>query len=100
VGVPIYAAYRTTRAEAGNLARGAVDRLADTPHNRRVLGAEFEKAASSLASITNPVAATGGAMAEPLAHAIGRAIDLMETPQRAIALRDHEILARSTLGCI
>jgi hypothetical protein len=44
--------------------------------------------------------ATGGAMAEQLAHAIGRAIDLMETPQRAIALRDHEILARSTLGCI
>lgn len=48
--------------------------------------------------VTNPVPAIGGAPAETLAHAIGRAIELMETPQRAVTLQDYETLARQTPG--
>lgn len=97
-GLPIYASYRITRAEAGNLSAGTVDRLGDTPHNRAVLGEEFERVRSSLASVTNPAAAAGGAPAETLTHAIGRAIELIETPRRAVTLRDYEMLAMRTHG--
>lgn len=172
-GTPIYAAYRATRAEAGNLVANTIHQLADSPHNRAVvqdfdgvskrfpvtfrvtdhallrLGVEGvpeailkklegiknqeiqgeadflrtlkvvlgeESAArhksgifgharsrcdvshANCIDVTNPVPATGGAPAETLAHAIGRAIELMETPQRAVTLQDYETLARQTPG--
>jgi predicted phage baseplate assembly protein len=98
LGAPIFAVYRATRAEAGNVAAGTVNRLSDSSHNRAALGNDFERVKAGLTAITNPVAATGGAAAESLAHAIGRAIELMETPQRAVTLKDYETLAMQTPG--
>ena len=97
-GAPLYAVYRTTRAEAGNLTSGTITQLADSPHNRTTFGGDFEQVKASLASIVNPIAATGGAPAETMAHAIGRAIELMERSQRAVTLQDYETLAMQTPG--
>jgi predicted phage baseplate assembly protein len=102
-GTPFYAVYRATRAEAGNLAAGTINQLANSPHNQVALGqvalgAILEQVKAGRVAILNPVAATGGAPAETLAHAIGRAIELMETPQRAVTLQDYERLAMRTPG--
>jgi predicted phage baseplate assembly protein len=102
-GTPLYAVYRATRAEAGNLAAGTINQLANSPHNQVALGqvalgAILEQVKAGQVAILNPVAATGGAPAETLAHAIGRAIELMETPQRAVTLQDYERLAMRTPG--
>lgn len=98
LGAQIYVVYRATHAEAGNLAAETINQLSDSPHNRTALGNDFDQIKVSLATITNPVVATGGAVAETLAHAIGRAIELTETPQRAVTLRDYETLAKQTPG--
>ncbi len=96
VGARVYAAYRSTRAENGNLKAGAINRLVDSPHNRALL--------SNLAdlqvklSLRNPMAAAGGSAAETLDHTIGRAIDFLGRPQRAVTLDDCETLAKETPG--
>ncbi len=96
--------YRTTRAELGNVAAGIINRLADSPHNRALL---YDPAASpdgwtqvknQIASVRNTQAAAGGAAAETVAHAAGRAITLVETTGRAVTLADYEHLAAQTPG--
>ncbi len=93
----IFAVYRTTRAEAGNMDAGKISRLLDSPHNKALLH-DFDGVKNQLASILNPVAAVGGTAAETLAHAEGRAVELMEKPQRAVTLSDYEKLAMETPG--
>jgi Baseplate J-like protein len=95
-GALVFALARTTRAEAGNLAAGTVRRLADTPHNRALV--ELDSTAADLAEIINPLPAGGGAAAETLDHAAGRAAELVERPQRAVTLADFEQLAAETPG--
>ena len=95
--VPIYAVYRATRAEAGNLAADTVTKLADNPHNRAVLG-NFDDVKSQLTGITNPIPTTAGAAAETLAHAEGRAVELLDRPNRAVTVADYESFAMETPG--
>lgn len=95
-GALVFAVYRSTRAEAGNLRAGTITRLADSPHNRALL-ANFVQAQAAITA-TNPMDAAGGAAAETLDHAIGRAIQIIGEPQRAVALSDYEILAKETPG--
>ncbi|MBI1742444.1 putative baseplate assembly protein [Candidatus Acetothermia bacterium] len=94
---PVYAAYRATRAEAGNLGVDKIKELTNSPHNRALLGS-VDDVKKQFASIANPIAAQGGAAAETLPHAIGRAIELVEAPQRAVTLQDYETLAEETPG--
>ena len=171
----IFAVYRSTRAENGNLEAHAVYQLVDSPHNRALFTGfdalnnrfrtSFKITESALASlrtegvpeavlerlddimdreiqneteflralkvmlgqahadrysqsilkhsripcdlnttecivVTNPVAAAGGAPAETLSEAAGRAVRLMSDPQRAVALPDYEILAKRTPGTL
>jgi predicted phage baseplate assembly protein len=96
-GVPIFAAYLATRAEAGNLGAGTVTRLADSAANRDLL-LDFSSLKGQLERITNPAPATGGAAAETLAHAEGRAAEALDHPQRAVTLADYEALAMKTPG--
>src|SRR5579883_991924 len=49
-------------------------------------------------SLRNPISATGGAAAETLDHTIGRAIDFLGRPQRAVTLTDCETLAKEAPG--
>lgn len=95
-GALAFAIYRSTRAEAGNLRAGAITQLADSPHNRALL-ANFAQAQTAI-SATNPLNAAGGMAAETLDHAIGRAIELIGEPQRAVTLSDYETLAKETPG--
>lgn len=88
----IVAAYRTTLAPLGNVAAGTIDAVADDDHNRALLGGAAE------VTVTNPVAATGGAGAETLEHAEGRAGELTTQVTRAVTLDDCERLAVATPG--
>jgi predicted phage baseplate assembly protein len=49
-------------------------------------------------SLRNPVPASGGAEAETLDHCMGRAIEFLGKPQRAVTLADCETLAKETPG--
>jgi predicted phage baseplate assembly protein len=94
----VIAAYRSTLAETGNLAAGAVTKLADTTHNRTLPGFDFDAVKVKLAAIVNPVSADGGAAAETFVHAAGRGFESVETTPRAVTLDDYERLARETPG--
>jgi hypothetical protein len=96
-GALILAAYHVTRAEAGNLTAGAINQLVDSPHNRAVVK-NFDEVKAQFAAIVNPLAASGGSAAETLTHAISRAMEMLETPQRAVTLQDYERLAMETPG--
>jgi len=94
----VIASYRSTRAEAGNIAAGSVTTLARTPHNRKLPGFDLSKVKDQLAAITNPVAAVGGEAAETFVHAAGRAFESVDTTERAVTLEDYERLALATPG--
>lgn len=100
----IFATYRTTQAEAGNLAAGTINQLADSYHNHALL---YDQASQSdgwkqlkdeLESIDNPIQAAGGTRAETIKQAAGRADRLVDSSERAVTLEDYEQLARGTPG--
>lgn len=93
----IFAQYRSTRAQAGNLAAGLINQLADSLHNRAVLS-DWSTAKAEITSIVNPLPTAGGAAAENIAHASGRADSLVKTSKRAVTLTDYERLAIQTPG--
>ena len=93
----IYARYDVTRAEAGNLRAQQITALADTPRNHDLFGNDWPTARDNL-KVTNPQAATGGQAAETLPQALGRAVELIDVPQRAVTVTDYETLARETPG--
>jgi Baseplate J-like protein len=101
---PIFVKYRATRADSGNLPARVVTRLADSPHNRALLYDAtavpdgLTKVQKQIASIINPRAAMGGTAAETVAHAAGRAVNLVQTTGRAVTLVDYETLAKQTPG--
>jgi len=104
VGSEIFALGLATTAAGGNLAAGIINQLADSPHNRAAL---YDPAAvpdgwtrlqGELGAITNPLAACGGAAAETVSHAAGRADQLVESSGRAVTLADYERLAAQTPG--
>ena len=95
-GTLIFATCHVTQAEAGNLSEGSVDQLADSVHNRAVL-ADFDSLKSQL-EVTNPLPAVGGAAAETITQAAGRAFEVIEKPRRAVTLADYEALAKETPG--
>jgi len=104
LGCELFAIYNHTGAQAGNLASNTITALADNAHNHALLynstsGTDgWTTLEGELDSITNPLPATGGAAAESLAHAEGRADQLVESTDRAVTLADYERLARDTPG--
>jgi hypothetical protein len=100
----IFAQYSATRAELGNVPARIINRLADSPHNRALLYDPaatpdgWTKVKKQIASVNNAQAAMGGAAGETVAHAAGRAINLVETTSRAVTLADYERLAAQTPG--
>jgi hypothetical protein len=106
-GSLIFAAYRATRAEAGNLVARTVTRLADSPHNRALPG-DFDQLKKRFDCesvqpedcivVSNPIDGSGGEAAETLDEAAGRAIELMSESWRAVTLADYETLAMKTPG--
>jgi Baseplate J-like protein len=83
-GALILAAYRTTRAAAGNVIAGTVTRPADTPRNALWLSAGVREQLRHIT--TNPQPASRGAAAEPLSEAIGRAVDTLHAHERLLDL--------------
>ena len=84
-GATIVAAYRATAGAHGNAAAGRRWALASSPINTALLGAPAA-VATSLASIANPLAAAGGAEAETVDHAAGRAVSALWAHERLVQL--------------
>ena len=85
-----------TRAQDGNLDRHVIDTLTDNLHNRALLP-DFDVVKARL-TMTNVLPAAGGDGAETLEEAGERALELIESPTRAVTLGDYEALARKTPG--
>ncbi len=92
-GADLYASYLVTKADAGNLPSGRRLRLVEGGPGTLPAGT-----VDAIASLTNVVAAAGGAPAETLEHAEGRALDEVGRVTRAVTVADIELLARSTPG--
>jgi predicted phage baseplate assembly protein len=86
-----------TRGGDGNLPAGAVDRLADSPHNQAAVP-DLDELTTQLTSIANVVPAAGGRAAETLDAAVARAREGREWPRRAVTLSDYVTLALRTPG--
>ena len=108
----VFATDLITRAQAGNLAGGSINQLADSPHNHAILydptampdgwtklKIELQCASNpKVQCVTNPLAAWGGAAAETIDQAAGEADQLVESSGRAVTLADYEQLALNTPG--
>jgi hypothetical protein len=90
-GMLLFATYRTTRADQGNLGAGRVMRFADSARNALWLDTfpppVREQLRTRLSSITrNSVPATGGASVETLTEATGRAVEAAHAHERLLEL--------------
>jgi Baseplate J-like protein len=100
----IFAKYRSTRADAGNLAACKITQLADSTHNHALMtdrrtGADtWSQTKSLLRCVSNHLPAAGGNPAEELTHAEGRAVTVLESSARAVTLTDYESRALETPG--
>jgi len=100
----IFAKYRTTRAEAGNLGANAINCLADSPHNKALFynpeanADKWETTRPQLKCIANPLAAEGGQAAETVDLASARAVQSVQVSDGAVTLLDYERLAKETPG--
>jgi hypothetical protein len=80
----ILATYRTTFAGGGNIAAGLINRPRQSPVNAVLL---FPATQTLLKKITtNRESAQGGAAAETLDHALGRAVELLHAHERLLSL--------------
>ncbi len=95
-GAQVYVVSRSTRAQNGNLKVLAINQLADSPHNHALI--PNLPTVQAQISLRNPVRSSGGAEAETLDHCMGRAIEFLGQPQRAMTLADCETLAKETPG--
>jgi predicted phage baseplate assembly protein len=82
-GEELYVRYRSTLAESGNLNAGRVF---------------HPDVANPKLAVTNPIPATGGAAAETVEHACGRAVMSCNSRTRAVTAADYEVLALETPG--
>lgn len=100
----IFASFAATRAEEGKLGAGAIRTLVDSQYNRALLSQHgsdpngWQTLQAQLTGIGNPLASSGGAAAETLNLAAGRADELVDTSGRAVTLADYERFACSTHG--
>jgi len=103
-GCLFFVVARTTRAEAGNLGAEKINTLVDSAVNRALLYDStampdgWTKLNNELQSVANPLPAWGGAAAETVSDAAGRADQLVASSGRAVTLGDYEQLALDTPG--
>jgi hypothetical protein len=83
-GALILAAYRTTRAAGGNVAARTVTRPAESPRNALWLSTEVRDQLQRITTNLHP--ASGGAAAEALSDAIGRAVEALHAHERLLDL--------------
>jgi Baseplate J-like protein len=94
-GALIFAKFRTTHAERGNVLEQRIRRLSRSAHNQALLETWIPEGPII---VSNAFAATGGAETETLAHAEGRVLEEVKRITRAVTIADIEYLARSTPG--
>jgi Baseplate J-like protein len=100
----IFATASVTSTATGNVAAKIVSRLSGDEHNRALFHDSsavpdgLSQFKSKLASVSNPLPAIGGSAEETIAHASGRADQLITSVTRAVTLADYESLALRTPG--
>lgn len=89
-GVQIFASYRTTRADAGNIPVSAAIGPADTLRNQVLLASLSALERSQLTNVSLVSAATDGAKEEELTHTTGRAVEALHAHDRLLNLAVEE----------
>lgn len=95
-GAELRVKYGIGGGTAGDVAAGRLERPLSGRHNASLVPA-WETIRPSL-RVRQPFAAMGGADAETLATAKGRAVAALNRPERAVTLKDFEALTLSTPG--
>ena len=85
-GATVTIGYETGGGPSGNVAAGTLTRWAGAAGGAPGV------------VVRQPLPATGGAAPEALEDALGRALDLLAAPRRAVTLHDFEMLAATTPG--
>jgi hypothetical protein len=93
-----FAFYSATAGDAGNVAAHAIASLHRSPHNRALFKAQWDSVRTQITRVDNPLAAHGGALAESIDQAAWRAIQSIESTDRAVTLAEYEKLALTTPG--
>lgn len=97
VGSILFAIASGTLGAKGNVAAQTISELDTGAHNAALIG-DVCLVANKFESIRNLDPASGGADTEPLTHAEGRAVQILQEPSRAVTLSDCEALALRTPG--
>lgn len=95
-GAELRVKYGVGGGAAGDVAAGRLERPLSNSHNASLIPA-WETILHSL-RVRQPFATTGGANAETLSTAKGRAVTALNRPERAVTLKDFEALTLSTPG--
>jgi hypothetical protein len=86
-GALVFCKYLATEADAGNVMAATVTRLADSPWNTMLLSGLLNSTRQELSQMTrNRGTAPGGAAAESLSHATGRAVETLFAHERLLEL--------------
>lgn len=88
----------STEVGAGNVPPHSLGVLENSPHNRALLGSKWPAVSAHLQLVDNPFAAEGGADAETPDQASLRAIQLVNSPTRAVSISDYEHFTLTTPG--
>jgi hypothetical protein len=94
----VFALYSSTAADAGNVAAHAIASLHCSAHNRALFKDQWDSVRAQITLVDNSLAASGGAPAETVDHAAWRAIQSLESTDRAVTLAEYEKLALATPG--
>jgi hypothetical protein len=96
-GTPILARCRVTDAATGNISAACAWTLPDPAPNRALMPT-FPTVSAAISSITNRLPANGGAGAETIQHAAGRAAQTVWAHERLIELAEAAGAALGTSG--
>jgi len=89
-GAQIFASYRTTRGDAGNIPISANVEPADVLRNDVLLAPLLAQEKAQLANVKLFSAPAGGASKEELAHTTGRAVETLHAHDRLLSLAMEE----------
>lgn len=94
----VFALYSSTAADAGNVAAHTIASLHCSPHNRALFKDQWDSVRAQVTLVDNSLATRGGAPAETVDQAAWRAIQSLESTDRAVTLAEYEKLALATPG--
>lgn len=96
-GATIWAGYRSTQAESGNMPANRSLTINLSEHNRAIFS-DLRNAKDSITDVINVIPASAGAAAESIDQAAGRTLQQWQATQQAVTEGDYKKLALQTPG--